>query len=594
MKKILIAFVLLIVFGACTKNFEKLNTDPTQFTKVSPEALMETVIKRTGEMVGSNGLNDGINVNMWQIANLVEPGARYAANDQNIWRNSYVGILENLVQLNGLYGSDTAFANRVQIAKIWQAYIYSILVGYFGPIPVDQANNPDYLNTIKFQDEDTVYTKILTMLKTASDKIDVNKTKDKLTYDVLYGNGANQLLNWKKFANTLRLRIALRCRRNLTALAETHIREVMGNESLLIANETETAKVIFENVNNNENPYYRVFTKNPYTLTFPKLPEMLFTYFRTYKDPRIDYYFDSVKSVANRYILTDTLTSTGDDSLRIVTYPIPHYGLVKSSTKLPGWTAIAGQTDPMAQNVNVFSNLASAIVTNPARPIIVLSYAEAQFLKAEAAQLGLGGAQSPQTYYNMGIDANFAFWGISASVRDAYKNVDGVKWGTTPVNTFKNYINICGTDLPAGDIYKIYFQSYLNCFPDQPFDAWCLQRQTRVLQLSPHTNPGFSGLIFQDVPDRGQYTPSILAQNPGGYQSALDLLGINNTNIETTNPYVKLKFEVPYTIPDWNARPAAYNYAYIQKWYGTTIQQLNAAAAAGGFTNLVKITKTYK
>jgi hypothetical protein len=599
MKRQAYLFIITIfILASCTKNFKDLNTDPTQFVKVSPESLLSTAVKRTGDMIGSSGLNSGINTNMWEIANFLEAGARYTVNDQGVWQTSYVNILQNLVQIEKDYGTDTSFSNRVQIAKIWKAYVYSILVGYFGPIPMEEANNLDNLNVINFESEDTVYTKILDMLKVASTTIDVNRTKDKLTYDVVYGTTSNPLLSWKKFANTLRLRIALRCRKNLPGPANAAIQELMANETQLINAETETAKVPYENVNNNENPYYKFFIKGAYTGNFPRMTDMMMVYMRSYKDPRMPYFFDSVK-LANRYRVTDTLTSTADDSLRVVTYPIPYYGLPKSNGKLPGWGAtLAGGVDPQGQTnvgglngASAYSMMASTILNNPSRPIIILSYSEAQFLKAQAAILGLGGSQPAQTYYNSGIDANFAFWGVPPAQRDAYKALDGVKFGTTGTG-FWNYLHIVKADIPAGDINKIYYQQWLCYYPDQPFDAWCLQRQTRVLQLSPHTNPGFSALLFQDIPDRAIYASTINTQNPKGYLGALTLLGASGFNDETTNPYLHLKFETNYTVPDYNAIPAYYDNSYVMKWYGTTIQSLQAAAVANGFT--IQIIKTYK
>jgi hypothetical protein len=591
---------MVLVFGSCLKKFEELNTDPTQFVKVSPESSITIAIKRTGDMIGGNGLNSGININMWEIANFIEAGARYTANDQGVWQTSYVNILQNLVQVEKTYAGDTLFTNRVQIARIWKMYIYSILTGYFGPIPMDEANNLENLAVINFQSEDEVYTRILSVLKEASNTINVNNTKDKLTYDVVYGTTANPLLSWKKFANTLRLRIALRCRRNLGAVADNAIKELMANESQLIGSEAETMKVPFENVNNNENPYFRYYVKNNFnTGIWPKMTDMMFVYLRSYQDPRMAYYFDSVKTVANRYRVTDTLISTADDSLRVVTYPIPFYGLNKSNGILSGWQAtLAGQISPQGQTnqngltgVSVYSNYAAAIYNNPARPLIILNYAEAQFLKAQASLLGLGGAQPTENYYTSGIDANFAFWGVPNNLRDTYKAGAGIKFGTTGTG-FWNYLHIVKADLPDGDINKIYFQMWLNYYPDQPFEAWCLQRQTRVMNLSPHTTPGLTALLFQDIPDRGFYPTTINSQNPDGYQSALSLLGVASLNEETTNPYIHLRFEKPYTVPDYNARPAYYDNSAAMKWYGTTIQSLQAAAAASGFT--VTIVKAYK
>lgn len=597
---VLILAMMVLVFSSCLKRFEELNTDPTQFIKVSPESSISIAIKRTGDMIGGAGLNSGININMWEIANFIEAGARYTANDQGIWQTSYVNILQNLVQVEKEYGSDSLFTNRVQIARIWKMYIYSILTGYFGPIPIDEANNLDNLAVVHFQGEDEVYARILSVLKEASNTININNTKDKLTYDVVYGTTPNPLLSWKKFANTLRLRIALRCRRNLGSVADDAIKELMANESQLINSEAETMKVPYENVTNNDNPYYRYYIRNNFTNgIWPKMTDMMFVYLRSYQDPRMAYYFDSVKTVANRYRVTDTLTSTADDSLRIVTYPIPYYGLNKSNAILSGWQAtLAGQVSPQGQtNQNglngqsVYANFSAAIYNNPARPVIILNYAEAQFLKAQASLLGLGGSQPAESYYTSGIDANFAFWGIPNPLRDAYKAGDGIKFGTTGTG-FWNYLHIVKADLPDGDINKVYFQMWLNYYPDQPFDAWCLQRQTRVMNLSPHTTPGLTALLFQDIPDRGFYTTAINSQNPEGYQGALTLLGASSLNDETTNPYIHLRFEKPYTVPNYNAIPAYYDNSAAMKWYGTTIQSLQAAAAATGFT--VIITKTYK
>ena len=600
----LIAIILLatmvLVFGSCLKKFEALNTDPTQFVKVSPESSITIAIKRTGDMIGGAGLNSGININMWEIANFIEAGARYSANDQGIWQTSYVNILQNLVQVENTYGTDTLFTNRVQISRIWKMYLYSILTGYFGPIPMDEANNLDNLAVVNFQSEDEVYTRILAVLKEASNKINVNNSKDKLTYDVVYGTTANPLLSWKKFANTLRLRIALRCRRNLGTVADDAIKELMANESQLINSEAETMKVPYENVNNNENPYFRYYIKNNFnTGIWPKMTDMMFVYLRSYQDPRMAYYFDSVKTVANRFRVTDTLISTADDSLRVVTYPIPFYGLNKSNGILSNWQGtLAGQISPQGQTnqngltgVSVYSNYSAAIYNNPARPLVILNYAEAQFLKAQASLLGLGGVQTAESYYTAGIDANFAFWGVPNSQRDTYKAGPGIKFGTTGTG-FYNYLHIVKADLPAGDINKVYFQMWLNYYPDQPFEAWCLQRQTRVMNLSPHTTPGITALLFQDIPDRGFYPTTVNSQNPDGYQSALSLLNVASFNEESTNPYIRLRFEMPYKVPDYNAMTAYYDNSAAMKWYGTTIQSLQAAAAASGFT--VTIVKAYK
>lgn len=601
MNKIIYLFLVVLVTAglfSCTKKFEELNTDPTQFINATPEALLAVSVKRTGDWVGATGINNGINVNMWEIANFGSAVGRYANGDQGVWQNFYVTILQNLTQIETQFGKDPLYKNRVQIARIWKAYVYSILTGYFGSIPITEANNANYLTEINFDSEDSAYVKILRMLKTASTTIDVNNTKDRLAYDVVYGTSAAQLQNWVKFSNTLRLKIALRCRRNLGSLADAEVRDVMGNEAALIESENETAKLAYENVIGNENPYYKTYIRSNFTSFFPRMSDIMFMYLRSYKDPRINYYFDSVK-LTSRFRVTDTVSNTLNDSLYVITYPIPHYGITKSNRQLPGWTPqLTGGIDPQGQannggvnGVSAYSMFSLNILNNPTRPLIVLSLAEAQFLKAQASMLNLGGSRTAENYYNSGIDANFAFWGIPFASREIYKSGNGIKFGTTG-NGLWNYLHLVNANIPAGDINKIYHQLWLNYFPDQPFDAWCLQRQTRVLNLSPHTNPSFASLVFQDIPGRGFYPLSVSAQNPVGYDGALKQLGIPNFTEETTNPYNNLKFALPYTVPDFNSNRVYYDLSGMNKWYGTTIQSVRAAGLASGFT--VIVTKTYK
>jgi hypothetical protein len=376
----------------------------------------------------------------------------------------------------------------------------------------------------------------------------------------------------------------------------------MADEGNLIGSETEAAKVQFDNAaNGNQNPFYVTYSGlvSPYTLTFPKLNDYMLTFLRSYKDPRLNVYFDSVKVVANRYVLTDTLKSLTDDSLRVVTYPIPHWGMPKSPTVLSGWQpALAGLPNPIG-NINTFSNIASSVYTNPLRPFVLLGYAETLFMKAEAAQIGLGGSKTADVYYYAGIDANFVFWSnatspanpaVSAAAAAAYKQVNGVKWGTSGKG-YRNYIGVTNANIPDGDINKIYAQEWMNYYPDGGFDAWSLQRRTWVLAFPPHTNPASAGFLFSDVPYRSFYPANLISLNPQGYTDAMAKLNLP-VGSETINNYTALKFIAPFTVINWDAVPAQYDYSSVQKWYGTTIQELKAAALAAGFT--YQLILTYK
>jgi hypothetical protein len=591
MKAVYIFSFIVIMCWGCTRDFQTMNTDPTQFTKATPEAGILAAVKNLNTQMANYNISK-----YWDLGHLLcQQSNRYDVTDAGLWQNVYQGVLANLQQVVLNYGEDSSFNNRVQIARILQAYTYSILAGNYGPVPLKEANSADHLSTILFDNEDTVYNYVLTTLKDATSKISLSG--DKLSYDAMY-NG--NLQSWVKFANTLRLKVALRCMRNMGALATDNIRDVMTDEANTISNESESAKMSFENVNGNENPYFVKFIKSntyyPYnpsaTGQAPKMSEYLFTLFRSYKDPRLEVYYDSVPLV-NRLLLTDTLTSTADDSLRVVSYPIPYLGQPKAGTKLVGWTNLNGLPDNVgSSNINSYSN-ANPDLFLPNRPFVMLSYAETLFLKAEAAKLGFGGSMSAEQYYYAGIDANFAYWGISSALRDEYKNRDGIKWGTAGKG-FNNYLSLVNTDIPQEDINKIWTQRWLNYFPDGGFDCWCLERRTRVFNLPPHTNPGGNSSYsanptYSDVPGRASYPVSVVNLNPVGYESALKEMG--TTRVDDYDIYQQLHFAKPYTVPDWNAAPATYDYRFIQKWYGTTIEELRQAAETKGFT--FSVNQTY-
>lgn len=584
MKKYIVPIlaVAITVFSGCKKFLSEVNIDTTQFTTATPAAILQGSFKATTDFLANdNGQR------WWDLSNFIWAGARYDLTGDNVWQ-LYVNALEGITQLKQTYGNDSNFVNQVQIARIWESYVYYILVANYGPVAKSQANNLNYNSNIKYDNEDTVYRQILDTLKDAVSRINLNHPNDKLAYDVIYGTGSDALTKWIKFGNTLRLEIALTCRRNLGSYADGHIKDVMANDANTINSEDETAKITYENVTNNMHPYYMRYKFNTNTLPVPVMNDMLFLYFRSYQDPRMGAYFDSVP-MRNRYLVRDTLTSKLDTFKRVVTYPIPYFGRSESSSTLPGWTSLAGQVNPISgisdTSYSYIKGFGWGISTDPLpsgslvaanRPFIILSYAQAEFLKAEAAALGLGGSQSAQQYYEQGIAANFAYWGISSKLA-AYMNVDGIKWDTKG-DGFYNYLGIVKADIPQDNLGKIWIQSWINFFPDQAFEAWTLQRRTRALELSPMTNPG-SGYInvpYMDIPERTPYPANNSKLNPIGYADALTQLGIGG-QVDDRYPYVALHFEVPFTVKDWNAVVPHYNTAYVQKWYGNTVQALDSA-----------------
>jgi hypothetical protein len=121
-------------------------------------------------------------------------------------------------------GNSKAYTNNLkQIARIWRAYLMSEMADNFGPMPIDgfQGINPDY-NSVK-----DVYYFILDELKEASNslELDVNNPDNLKNGDPAYGYNYTK---WKQYANSLRMRFAMRLSEVDAAKAKTEFEDAVS------------------------------------------------------------------------------------------------------------------------------------------------------------------------------------------------------------------------------------------------------------------------------------------------------------------------------------------------------------------------------
>ncbi|MFA6085659.1 SusD/RagB family nutrient-binding outer membrane lipoprotein [Mucilaginibacter sp.] len=577
MKKLIKYMVVLLVATtvSCTKNFTELNTNPSSFASTEPANVLPGVFYTTLNRFALTNIQ-----NLWEYGHLIQAQGRYNQGADDNWNKMYVNVLGNTTQLKKLFKNNPAYANTMAITDIWECYVYAFLVGTYGPCPYSHMG--DLTNSfVPYDDENSIYTDLLSRLK--ADAAAIKTTGgDKFTQDPIYGGDMSK---WIKFANSLRLRIALTVQKNLPDLAATNIKDVMANESALLTSDADAPKFNYGTASGSQSQYnVSVIQSTSYTVSGGSIPTMsdyVFTYFRSYKDPRLGAYF--VKAV-KPFAITDTLTSTLDAKHYIVSYPIPHLGQPKSAQYLSNWSfqtaTHTGNDGPFAgasvANQN-YSTLQPVLYT-ATRPFYIMTYAEVCFMKAEAALRGYGGTQPADQYYYAGINANFAFWGLSQVQANAYEAQNGIKWNTAGQGFNYDLGPSISTSIPADNFKKIWIQQWLNYYDDGGFEAWLLQRRTQNLVLPPHLTPG-TGLPlgpFQNLPDRFIYPQSEITNNPQGYATGLKLLG--GKDLQAT----RLSFEPAYTPIDWSKVPAYYDISFVQRWYGNTIQDAQAGIVSQG------------
>ena len=563
-------FVVFLAIGifSCTNGFEEMNQNPNNFDNVTPENLFTGVVKNTLDLVGGDMNDQMFNNYASYYGGKGGQFPKFFYTDSGLdryWRIFYVNILTNTQKIIDTYSDDPKYANRVHIAKIWKSYVYSVLVSTFGPVPyVDVLGSK---TTTTYASEEFIYNAILDMLKAAGEGIDVSATGDKLSTDPVF-NGDNMM--WRKFANTLRLKIALRISTGFPALAEKHGKEVMANEAGLISSNAENIAMKWSNIQQNWSyNYSRYIFLDSADDVVPFVNHHYILNMKTYYDPRLKVI---VEPSTEPLEFTDRLLKAGSTTLKInVKYKLPYYGRpLGANTGLAEWNLIAANNILEGIAINGYCKPSKALFMAKDMKFFIVTFAELNFMLAEAKLKGWGGSKTAEQYYYAGIDASFEQYGVSSEVA-VYKDRLGIKWNTTSGGD-RDLFGIVSSGITTNPMDKIIRQLWLTSY-NQGHDIWCLQKRTRLLPLIPNFSPDTSvGSQFVDIPERMVYPISEIGLNNAGYVAAIQALGGN----QMSTPLKMNK--TPIFIPsDWTSKGASFNQDFARRFYGESVSDLIAA-----------------
>jgi len=552
---------VLIAVMSCTDNFEELNQNPNSFNEGPPENVFAGVVRNTLDVMDGD-MADQI---WWVYGNYYgSKGGQFGhyfwtqSGLDGFWRKFYVNILKNNQEIIDNYGDDPDYANRVYIAKIWKSYVYSTMVSLWGGVPMNDALG--YGTTAAYDSEQEIYEEILNTLKEAA--AGINPSGDKFDKDPVF-NGNNEM--WIKFANSLRLKIALRISTGYPQLAETHGSELMANESGLLSSSLENMFMKWGTEQENWSfNYFRYVFSDLGQITYPSVNFHFLLNLRTYNDPRLEAMMEPTTAP---FTIIDTLLASGSNTEKvIVSYQVPYLGNTAGGRPLDAWN-LNGNDNPMAGfPANAYSRPKLDIFYIQDAKFYMITFAEMNFMKAEAKLKGWGGSKSAEEYYYAGIDASFVQYKVSGS--DTYKEQDGIKWGTESAG-LKDLYSIVTSGITADPMDKIVRQRWIASFGNG-HDAYCLTKRTRLLPVIANFAPdGSVNADWVELPERMIYPPSEGGINADAYEAAGAALGGD----ELTSP---LQMNKPYTLLDWNALPAAYNQEFASKWYGNSEDDLIA------------------
>ncbi|MFN3800165.1 SusD/RagB family nutrient-binding outer membrane lipoprotein, partial [Belliella pelovolcani] len=206
----IISFLLILVINSCTGDFEEINTDPNRIDRISPGTLLNPIIYGVSSFGTTRA--DAWTFQLMQVA-LPFPSAaggvhRYDISEaagNSTW-NTYYRWLINIKEMKEA-AIDAGDPNYEAIALTLNAWVYSQLTDSFGDVPFHEASRAEEgIFRPKFDTQQEVYTSILADLEQANGLFD-NTRPMLFGEEILFGNNVTR---WRKFCNSLHLRLLLR------------------------------------------------------------------------------------------------------------------------------------------------------------------------------------------------------------------------------------------------------------------------------------------------------------------------------------------------------------------------------------------------
>lgn len=229
-------------------HFEDMNIDPASSTVADPISQISAVqLRLSGErevqwrstayfhMGVSQMISDGYTIAL---------GSKYVTRFdyfEYMWK-SYYQMINNLQCAQDEASKNDNMVNYVAVAKVMKVLLFSHLTDTYGDIPYSEAvrGYNDGIIYPKYDSQEFIYGDFFTQLDEAISLFDENLP---LEGDLIYDG---DVALWKKFANSLRLRLAMRLVNVNEDLAKEQVNKAISGG--LIRDYSETAFVEHDNV----------------------------------------------------------------------------------------------------------------------------------------------------------------------------------------------------------------------------------------------------------------------------------------------------------------------------------------------------------
>jgi len=459
----------LVASGNACSNLTDINANPNGPTDVPPPSILANAVQNVvGGVDGVTSLNirgGGLWVQYYSEI-------QYRDEDKYIVRPGtsgewgfYNGALEDFQRMIDK-GVAASTPNWEAVGRIMKSYAFSVMTDAMGDIPYSEALQGTANLTPKYDTQQAIYTALFADLAKASQQIDPAGIGF-ASGDIVYGG---DMTEWRKLANSLRLRLAMHLSNVDPATAQSQAQAAVT--AGVFQSNADNAQLLYLSVSPNRNPIYEdARTRDDYGLS------------KTY---------------------VDSLTHWNDPRL-------PIFAQLNKDTILANRTYEGlpnGLNDGEGPNLFYISRIGAYWRETPNAPLALLTYSEVLFLEAEAAKRGwISG--DPATLYTDAIRASMQQYGIGDPAIAAY---------------LADTARVRYADSTA--LRQIAYQKWVSLYM-QGMEAWTEVRRTGVPALLPGPRAQLSS-----IPERLPYDDQEQVLNKANVDAAVAAQGfVSSTDL---------------------------------------------------------------
>ncbi len=376
MKKFLTVILASSLFIACDfdKGFDEMNINPTKAAQIDVNNKLASVFLRTSgeryENWRASLIYSSMIVQHMSSTATYWTGNFYTRNDgyaTSLFDRAYpqqVKEIEDIInQLNEEGNSGTAMG----VARIWRVFIFHRLTDLYGDIPYSEAGKGYIEGILKpaYDAQEDIYMDMLSELEAGIGQLGANTLG---VSDLVYQGDVDK---WRRFGNSLMLRLAMRLTKADAATAQAWATKAISAGTMSSNGDIAYIQHTLGPAGINKNGHGEVFSADGN----PRLSKTFVDFLQG--DPRLP--------------ILGARRSDGS------TNPADLIGMPNGLT--------SGALEAKYGNDNtVYAEPNRGVITGEDAPMVFQTYAEVEFLKAEASTRGWISSDAA-THYNNGVKA---------------------------------------------------------------------------------------------------------------------------------------------------------------------------------------------